>query len=97
MDHRDVLENLCKVCGRHVVTKSVKVKHLCTDYVDKLKAVFKILTSSDDANTHPQFSCHSCKIVLFKASSAVKPYQHRTVVFDEWCSHVEGCCSVSTF
>ena len=94
MDHRDALEKLCRVCGRHVVTKSVKVKHLCADCVDKLETVFRISTSSDDANTHPWFFCHSCKIVLLKASSTAKSYQHRTIVFGEWCSHNEGSCSV---
>ena len=94
MDHKDALEKLCRVCGRMVVTKSVKVKHLCKDYADKLTVVFGVSTQSDDENIHPRYFCHACKIVLMKASSTVVSYQHRTVVFMGWCSHVEGSCTV---
>ena len=53
MNHRDALEGLCRVCGRQVVTKTMKVKHLCADYEDKLMGVFKIFTGSDHPDTHP--------------------------------------------
>ena len=72
---------LCRVCGRRVVTKSVKVKHLCTDYADKLQSVFGVSTSSDDKAAHPQHFCHACKIVMFKTSNSSKPYEPRTVLF----------------
>ena len=94
MDRRDVLEKLCRVCSRQVVTKSSKVKHLCSDYKGQLQAVFTLSTSSDDVDSHPKFFCHSCKIVLFKATSAVTPYQHRTVIFEGWCSHTNSSCTV---
>ena len=94
MNHRDSLDGLCRVCGRQVVTKAMKVKHLCADYVDNLMAVFKISTVSDDPDIHPRFFCHLCKLVVLKASNAVKQYQHRTVVFEGWCSHVESSCGV---
>ena len=94
MDHRDALERLCRVCGRLVVTKAMKVKHLCADFKEQLLEVFKIDTVSDSPDIHPQFFCHSCKIVLLKASNAVKQYQHRTVVFEGWCNHVESSCRV---
>ena len=74
MNHRETLERLCRVCGRQVVTEATKVKHLCADYVDKLVKVFQISTLSDDPDVHPRFFCHSCQLVLLKASSAVRQY-----------------------
>ena len=56
--------------------------------------VFQISIKSDSPDIHPPFFCHSCKIVLLKASSAVKQYQHMTVVFEGWCTHVEDSCQV---
>ena len=70
------------------------MKHLCADYEHKLNEVFKISTLTDDPDTHPRFFCHSCKIVLLKASNAEKLYQHRTTVFEGWCKHVDGSCTV---
>ena len=90
MDHRDALGRLCRVCGRQVVTKAVKVKHLCADFKEQLMEVFQIATASDNPDVHLQFFCHSCKIVLLKASRAVKQFQHMTVVFEGWCHHVHG-------
>ena len=91
MDHRDALERLCRVCGRQVVIEAMKKKHLCQraacGSVQECHCV-------DSPDMHPQFFCHSCKTVLFKASNAVKQYQHRTVVFEGWCNHVEGSCRV---
>ena len=94
MNHKDALEKLCRVCARQVVTRSVKTKHLCTDYTDKLKAVFGVVVPSDKDDTHPQYFCNACKLVLFKAFSTGKPYQHRTVVFRGWCSHTDDSCTV---
>ena len=56
--------------------------------------VFYISIESDSPDIHPQFFCHSCKIVQHKASSAVKQYQHMTVVFEGWCTHAEDSCQV---
>ena len=94
MDHSAALGRLCRVCGRLVVTKAVKVKHLCSDFKEQLMEVFQISIKSDSPDIHPQFFCHSCKIVLLKASSAVKQYQHMTVVFEGWCTHAEDSCQV---
>ena len=58
MDQKDVLEKLCRVCGRQVVTKAMKVKHTCADQ-EQLMAVFQVSTVPD---THPRLFCHSCKI-----------------------------------
>ena len=90
----DALERLCRVYDRQVVTKAMKIKHLCADFKEQLLEVFKISTVSDSHDMHPQFFCHSCKTVLFEASNVVKQYQHRTVVFEGWCNHVEGSCRV---
>ena len=70
----------------------MKVKHLCADFKEQLMEVFQITTASDNPDVHPQFFCHSCRIVVLKASSAVKQYEHMTVVFEGWCNHVEGSC-----
>lgn len=59
--------------------------------------MFGISTLSDDKTVHPQHFCHACKIVLFKASSSLKPYQHRTVVFEGWCNHTEASCTVCDY
>ena len=97
MDHKGILEKLCRVCGRQVVTKSSRVKHLCADYENKLQAVFNLSMASNNVDTHPRFFCHSYKIVMFKSVNAVRPYrlyQHRTAVFKGWCSHTDGSCMV---
>ena len=72
MDHSAALGRLCRVCGRQMLTKAVKVKHLCSDFKEQFMEVFQIDIKSDSPNIHPQFFCHSCKIVLLQASSAVK-------------------------
>ena len=94
MDHKDVLEKLCRVCGRQVVTKAMKAKHTCADYQEQLMAVFQVSIVKDYPETHPRFFCHSCKIVLHKVSSRHTQYQHKTVAFKGWCTHVEGSCTV---
>lgn len=91
MDHSVVLEKLCRVCGKSIVTKSGKSKHPCRDYLDELHRVFGVSAHSDDPTTHPMYFCHSCKLVLHKST---KMYQHRTVIFEGWCGHEEDSCTV---
>ena len=41
MEHRTVLDNLCRVCDKAAQTKSAKVKHSCTQHTENLMRVFK--------------------------------------------------------
>ena len=88
MDHSTVLERLCRVCGRLLVSKSIKTKYACREFLDQLHAVFGISARDDHPNTHPTHFCHACKVVTQKATDT--SYQHRTSVFEGWCSHEEG-------
>ena len=94
MDHSVVLEKLCRVCGRSVVSKSVKTKYQCKIYLDGLKMVFGVDARQDNPLIHPQHFCHACKTVLHKATT--RPFQHLTTPFEGWCHHVEGGCTVCT-
>ena len=60
MDHGDAPKRLCCVCGRQVVTKAMKMKHLCVDFKEQLMEVFQVAAASDNLDVHPQFFCHSC-------------------------------------
>lgn len=93
MEHSSVLERLCRVCGKAVCTKSAKVKHLCSEYSDELMTVFGISTNDDDPSVHPQHFCHQCQLTIHKAKTK-RDYNHQTVPFNRWCSHVEGSCCV---
>ena len=53
MDHSRALENLCPVCGRAVMPRSAKVKHLCSNYTGQLKKVFGVDVQSDNPCIHP--------------------------------------------
>ena len=92
MAHLVALKNLCRVCGRSVVTKLVKVKYQCSEYREKLQTAFGIDTCLDSSDVHSQHFCHACKNVLYRASKV--GYQHRTDVFLAWDEHIEGNCSV---
>ena len=92
MDHSGILERLCRVCGRLLVTKSVKSKYLCKDFCDQLHTVFEIEAKSDHPCIHPTHFCHACKVVVQKYTK--HSYQHRTSIFKEWCTHQEGSCCV---
>ena len=91
MTHLVALNNLCRVCGRSVVTKSVMVKYQCADYREKPKMAFGIDTTLDSSDI-PQYFCRVCKNVLQRASNA--GYQHRIDIFLAWDEHTEGSCSV---
>ncbi len=82
---------MCRVCGRLLFTKSVKTKYLCKEFLEQLHTVFGISAESDDTTIHPIHFCHACKVVIHKFSSS---YQHRTAVFEDWCSHLDDSCAV---
>ena len=92
MTHITALERLCRVCGKSTITKSMKTKHLCSEYDESLISVFGIDITHDSHTAHPQQFCHACKLVLHKAQS--EGYKHRTVVFEEWSEHSDTSCSV---
>lgn len=94
MDHSAVLERLCRVCGRSVVTKSVKTKHACKDHLDELYEVFGVAAGIDDPLKHPTHFCHSCRAVLYKAKATKHTHQHQTILYNGWCIHVDGSCGV---
>ena len=94
MEHRTVLDNLCRVCGKAAQTKSAKVKHSCTQHTENLMQVFGISIDNDDPDTHPQHFCHPCHLVIHKALTYGGDYKHRTSAYDGWCRHVEGSCRV---
>lgn len=91
MDHSDVLERLCRVCGKCVTGKSVKTKYHCQEFLDELERVFKVSAGTDDPHMHPKHFCHSCKRIISKAGPY---YKHRTVVFEGWCAHEDNSCTV---
>ena len=87
--HKQYYTDNHRVCGRMVVTKSVKIKHLCKNYADKLGVLFCVsLDQMMTMSTRGIYFCHACKKILMKTSSTVVSYQHRTVVFMGWCSQV---------
>ena len=91
MAHLVALKNLCRVCGRSIVTKAVKVKYPCSEHNEKLYNTFGIDTTLDSPDMHPQHFCHSCKNILYRASKA--GYVHRTEVFQGWNDHTtEDVC-----
>lgn len=92
MTHITALERLCRVCGKSTITKSLKTKHLCSEYGESLRSVFGVDITEDSPTAHPQVFCHACKIVLRKAQS--EGYKHRTVVFEGWSEHDDDSCSV---
>ena len=87
---RDALERLCRICGRQVVTKAMKVKHLCAVSKNSFWKCSR-LPLSDSPNMHPQFFCNSCKTVLFKASNAVSTglwySKDGTTMYCQVCEH----------
>ena len=93
MEHSRALENLCRVCGRAVMPKSAKVKHLCSKYTGQLKKVFGVDVESDNPCVHPLHFCHPCQLVLHKAFIR-KEYRHETTPFGDWCEHTDGSCYV---
>ena len=95
MTHCAALEKLCRVCGRSLVTKTVKAKYPCSDYEESLKTVFGIDTTQDSPDIHPEYFCHACKNVLHRAKT--EGYQHRTELFTEWCEHRDGSCNVCQY
>ena len=92
MEHTTALERLCRVCGRSIVTKSVKAKYSCSEYEESLKSVYGIDVRKDSPTIHPQYFCHACKNVLHR--SKAQGYTHQTIPFNEWSEHVPGgsCC-----
>lgn len=93
MDHRAVLERLCRICGRLSITKTMKTKYLCKDFWQKLTMVFAISTQPDDPNRHPTHFCHACKLAMVKAVNQ-NSFQHQTITFQGWCAHAEDSCAV---
>lgn len=92
MDHGAALEKLCRVCGRSVVSRSVKTKYPCHKLQEKLMEVFGIAVEFDNPTKHPTHFCHACKSILNKATPN---YRHLTAGFSGWCSHMEdGGCAV---
>ena len=87
MDHN-------KVCGKSVIPKSAKVKHLCSDYKHQLTSVFGIDVDSDDPSVHPRHFCHPCRLVVHKYTTATMEYRHKTVPFGDWCKHDDNSCRV---
>lgn len=55
MEHSTVLENLCRVCGKVVLTKSNKIKHPCSQYTEEFQGVFGISTDEDKPEVHPAY------------------------------------------
>ena len=92
MAHAEALEKLCRVCGKSLVSRTVKAKHLCLAYGESLRSVFAVDITHDSSTAHPQYFCNACKIVLHKTKS--KDYEHRTVVFNEWCEHRDDSCTL---
>ena len=94
MDHNRALGNLCRVCGKLVMPKSAKVKHLCSGYTSQLMKVFSVDIQRDDPDVHPTHFCHPCQLVIHKCLTVGKEYRHKTTSFGDWCEHIEGSCSV---
>lgn len=94
MDHIAILEKLCRVCGRSVVTKSVTTKYNCEDHLDALHTVFGVAARLDNPLSHPKYFCHACKTVMYKATTRKQPLQHLTIPFVGWCVHVDSSCGV---
>ena len=92
MAHSAALERLCRVCGKSLVTKAVKVRYLCSEYEDTLQTAFGIDTTRDSPDIHPQYFCHACKNVVHRTRT--EGYQHRTELFQEWDEHKDGSCNV---
>lgn len=87
MAHAEALEKLCRVCGKSLVTKTIKTKHLCSAHRESLRSVFAVDITHDDSTVHPRYFCNACKIVLHKTLTI--EYKNRTVVFAGWCEHLD--------
>ena len=94
MEHSTVLANLCRVCGKAVLTKSAKVKHSCSQHTENLVRVFGVSIDNDDPDIHPQHFCHPCQLIIHKTLTNGGDYKHRTSAYDGWCRHIEGSCRV---
>ena len=53
MDNKEALGRLCRVCSRQLVTKAMKVKHICADFKQYFMEVFQISTASDNPDVYP--------------------------------------------
>lgn len=89
-----ITESLCRVCGRSVVSRSVKTKYRYEDYQDDLHTVFGVETHLDNPHIHPQYFCHACKTIVVKTPS--QPFQHLTIPYTGWCDHMDDSCDVCT-
>ena len=90
MDHGVVLERLCRICARSVVYKSVHTEYPCSNHLEEIHTVFGLSVKLDDPAIHPTHFCHACKTVIHKHKCGGS-YQHRTTVFEGWCTHTEDC------
>ena len=92
MAHAEVLEKLCRVCGKSLVTKTAKTKHLCSAHGESLNSVFAVDITHDSSTVHPRYFCNACKLVLHK--TRLTEYKNRTVLFAGWCEHTDDGCSL---
>lgn len=93
MDHRDVLERLCRICGRIAITKTMKTKYNCGEFLLELARAFGVSTEADDPNVHPEHFCHACKLILAKSTKS-NSHKHHAHTFAGWCAHSEDNCEV---
>lgn len=90
MDHRAVLEKLCRVCGRFVTTKSTKTKYLVQQYLGELETAFGVMAREDNPAIHPTHFCHSCKRAIPKSG-------HTNIHFNNWTPHQDSSCTVCVY
>ena len=73
MDHSRALDKLCRVCGKAIMPKSAKVKHLCSEHTSQLMTVFNINVEHDNASMHPKHFCHPCLLKMKHLDVSMMP------------------------
>jgi len=99
LSHSDILLKLCRLCGKYLPIKRKNSTYSATNYSvcefqTEIKSLFKIDTSTDSDDVHPQFFCGSCRSYITRAQKqqskdAGKPTEVRTPLLPNWVPHID--------
>ena len=64
--HSKALSELCRICGRYLQSaKKKRSIYLCADNVTRLRDIFSVSVSTDDALIHPKQFCQACNTTIY--------------------------------
>ena len=97
-DHREKVQQHCRVCGRFLKDRGEKNRpsYECKVFAKHLHSVFGFDITHDVPDIHPLFFSYRCKLVIDKSLHAehhLSPYKSSTTVY-VWQAHNEECCKV---